>query len=272
MSNFMFLCIDVGNSRIKFAAFPAKAQPSTMPKSSLAIANDSPSWQSLDAWLANHAKSEQAIGCWMTSVDQAASDKLQQYLRQTHNISEVQTLSGQDFPLEIAVDQPELVGVDRLAAAYAGHLLTDPNRATIVVDYGSAITVDRVSATGQFEGGAILAGIDLASDALHRRTHALPQVHLTFDGPAPELPGKSTEQAIAAGLYWGAVGAVRELIGRLSHGLQSEPAVFVTGGAAEKLTLSLGSAAHYEPDLVLRGIALVASEHEKVSSSNRATQ
>jgi type III pantothenate kinase len=79
---------------------------------------------------------------------------------------------------------------------------------------------------------------------------------------APSPLGKSTEAAIQAGLFWGAVGAIRELIARLSAGLAHQPQVFVTGGAAQHVaeTLSQDWPVRHVPHLVLAGIAIVAAE------------
>ena len=262
----MFLSIDVGNQRIKLTLFVDPVNLNAVPLDTFAVSGEMSAWQSLDAWWSKTLPDllqGARLDCWMTSVEQTTSSNLLEHLQQTHAVEGVRTLAWQDFSLQIAFDKPEAVGVDRLAAACAAHRLAQSDHAAIVVDFGSAITVDRVSASGQFEGGAILAGSDLAAGALHRCTDALPRIEMTKYSNAPELPGKSTEEAIAAGLYWGSVGAVRELIERQSQHLDPSPTVFVTGGAAETLAPHLGKSTQYEPHLVARGIALAGSESDK---------
>src|SRR6185312_7996787 len=106
------------------------------------------------------------------------------------------------------------------------------DRAAIIVDLGTAITVDLLEAGGAFAGGAILPGIATSARALDERTDALPRVPLEFLDKPPVPLGKSTVSAIESGIYWGAIGAIRELIGQLAAPLKRAPDVFITGGAS----------------------------------------
>jgi type III pantothenate kinase len=254
----MILAIDVGNSRVKLGAFGDTPNAETLPDDTLALARDSSQWSPLDPWLSAVCKEPAKIFAWMCSVHRTTSGELLEHLRRQRHIDPVRALTWQDFPLRVSVSHPEHVGIDRLAAAYAAHCLADAKRAAIVVDFGSAITVDRVSASGEFEGGAILPGLNMAAAALHRSTDALPHIELNYDDATPNVLGKSTKAAITSGIYWGAVGAARELVSRLVEHGEPAPAVFSTGGAAQWLARSLAGAARFEPDLVLRGIALAA--------------
>jgi type III pantothenate kinase len=117
----------------------------------------------------------------------------------------LRALQWNDFSLRIAVEQPSRVGRDRLAAAVAAVTLKSADRPAVVVDAGSAVTVDLVAASGEFLGGAILPGWRAMSQALSAVTDALPAVsELPLDPPPPAL-GTSTERALASGLYWGTV-------------------------------------------------------------------
>lgn len=182
------------------------------------------------------------------------------------------------FPLETDVDHPERVGVDRLLNAVAANVVRPPGQPAIIVDSGTATTVDYVAADGRFCGGAILPGFDLCARALHEYTALLPLIEITevlCDDTPPEELGRNTRAAITSGLYWGHVGAVKELLQRLvAHGKWKasgqggvEPAeaqhqapllVLLTGGAARLLRPHLPDATRYEPHLALQGLALVA--------------
>ena len=131
----------------------------------------------------------------------------------------IHQISYRDLRMEIRVDEPARVGIDRLLAAVAANRLRTPDRAAIVVDLGTAITVDLVEADGAFAGGAILPGIGMAGRALADQTDALPHVMLAHSVAPPSPLGKSTKAAIEAGLYWGAVGAVGELVSQLTAAL-----------------------------------------------------
>ena len=119
--------------------------------------------------------------------------------------------------MPIRVDEPARVGIDRLLAAFAANRLRAPQKAAIVIDLGTAITVDLVEVDGGFAGGAILPGIGTAGSALADQTDALPHIQLSHSSGPPAPLGKSTAAAIEAGLYWGAVGAIEKLVSELSR-------------------------------------------------------
>jgi type III pantothenate kinase len=171
----------------------------------------------------------------------------------------VRNLSYNDVPLKLRVDEPTKVGIDRLLAALAADRLRNENNAAIVIDLGTAITVDLVEADGAFAGGAILPGIGMASRALSDQTDALPHVVLGEAEAPPSPVGKSTQTAIEAGLYWGTVGAVTQLVKQVSAELSNPPEVFITGGGAPVVVDSIRAKLQldYIPHLVLSGIALL---------------
>ncbi|MFA4947265.1 MAG: type III pantothenate kinase [Candidatus Krumholzibacteriia bacterium] len=154
-----------------------------------------------------------------------------------------------EFPFEILVDRPSKTGSDRLAAA-AG-VVAAGGREAIIVDAGTAITVDVLSRKG-FLGGAIFPGTGLLYRALHEGTAALPLV--TGRGRAADPPGRSTRDAIVAGVEGGATGAVKELVALSRRSVSKNAGLWVTGGGGAGLAKHLGKGARYEPDLVLRGL------------------
>ena len=150
-------------------------------------------------------------------------------------------LTHRDLPLTIDVDFPERVGVDRLAAAVAANVLRAPERAAIVVDSGTAITVDLVDAHGVFRGGAILPGVRLMSQSLHRQTDVLPEVTLRPGEPPPPACGRNTQAALESGLFWGLVGSVKELIAQLTREVEGPPQVLLSGGDGQLIAAVLGA-------------------------------
>jgi len=184
------------------------------------------------------------------------------------------------FPLTIDVDFPDKVGVDRLLGAIAANVIRHQNQPAVIISSGTATTVDYVNEHGHFCGGAILPGFDLCAKALNQYTALLPLIeidHVLEAGGTPDEIGRNTHTAITSGLYWGHVGAVRELLHRLSSVAQSgdrpqqsiaNPLVLLTGGAAPLLQPHLPGSVLSEPHLALQGLALVvarlmATEEEK---------
>src|SRR5207248_1220580 len=136
--------------------------------------------------------------------------------------------SHRQLPVETAVENPERVGLDRLLNAVAANSQRPRGSAALIVDVGSAVTVDWVDEAKAFRGGAIFPGIRLMAKSLHDYTAALPLVELQKRSPA--MPGTSTVAAIEAGVYWAVVGAIRAL----GHALTKDRRVpwvrFLTGG------------------------------------------
>ena len=131
----------------------------------------------------------------------------------------------------------------------------------MVVLCGSAITVERLGADGTWHGGAIGPGLFLSAKALFTQTAQLPLIDAT---PDPPPWGQSTIPALQAGVYWGVVGAIRELLTRQSLGLVPDPWVVFSGGDAEALCKSVGwKGAEVIPDRVLRGLAFLTHRHHE---------
>ena len=164
-------------------------------------------------------------------------------------------------PLPVRVDRPAEVGPDRLVNALAAARLH--GTPAIVVDIGTATTVDAVGADGAFLGGAIAAGPELSLAALASRTAKLPHVGLAG---TPRAIGRDTAEALRSGAVHGQVGAVRELIDRVRDELATlaqggRPVVLLTGGGS-RLPWAAGIAGVdvVDPDLTLRGLLVLAAE------------
>jgi type III pantothenate kinase len=271
------LAVDIGNSRTKVGRFdlgdftaagdPPKTLP--MPVRTVLIPASSRQTDSLPGEmkpdfggepLATLVDDLSGPARWFTSsVHRPSLDRLSRWIADRRRGDGVVTLDAGDFPLVLDVENPERVGIDRLAAATAADRLREPGEPAVIVDLGTAVTVDLLSADGIFRGGAILPGVAMSARALFEQTDQLPQSDMVrLDDPPPPPLGRDTAAAIRSGLYWGAVGAVGELVDRLGRTIEACPAVFLTGGAAPSIAEHFGSRGRYVPDMVLRGVALVA--------------
>jgi type III pantothenate kinase len=215
------IVVDVGNSRIKWGRCEGRHVVEMA-----ALPPDAPTaWQQqFERWNAALAP------CWCVSgVHPQRRDMLLAWLRE--RAMRVHVLdSCTQLPLEVQVKAREKVGIDRLLNAVAANTRRLPQIAAVIVDAGSAVTVDYVDTRGVFRGGAIFPGLRLMSQALHAYTAMLPVVEI--DGAEPP-PGTSTEQAIRVGVFHALVGGVRELICRYMK-VENPPGggwtVFLTGG------------------------------------------
>lgn len=160
---------------------------------------------------------------------------------------------GKDIPIPIPVltEYPEKVGADRLVNAIAAFERT--KNCTVVVDAGTAITIDGINNKGAFLGGIIAPGIDISSRALHNSTALLPEISIR---KPKYVIGKNTEEAINSGIYWGTVGMVSRLIGMICDEMECQPTVIATGGNADILAQEIPFIITVLPYLTLEGIRI----------------
>jgi type III pantothenate kinase len=244
------LVVDVGNSRIKWGLCQ-----NGMPHASLPP-DDPAAWQrQLDDW--------QLIGPqqWaICGVHPLRRDRLIEWARQRGDT--VWLLEGwRCLPLEVCLERPEWVGIDRLLDAVAakdrlGKAAADRGRPAVIVDAGSAVTVDWLDETGAFAGGTIFPGLRLMAKSLHDYTALLPLIDVRH--PAPPLPGPSTPAAMEAGMFWAVVGGIHALTNQMAAQASRAPVRFVTGGDAALLHPALGSDFILWPEMTLQGIRITA--------------
>jgi type III pantothenate kinase len=155
--------------------------------------------------------------------------------------------------MPIRYDNPREVGADRLVNAVAAY---DRVRdACVVVDFGTAITYDVVSAAGEYLGGIITPGAEISIDALYQRAAKLPKVELA---EPRALIGKSTVEAIRSGIVFGFAGQVDGIVRRLRDELGEDTTVLATGGLAHALVPAVRVVIDEVDDLLtLTGLRLI---------------
>jgi len=159
----------------------------------------------------------------------------------------------QDLPVSMPVllDRPERLGDDRLMNGVAAYHRAQG--AAIVVDFGTATTVEAISAKGEYLGGSIGPGFKLSAKALRESTALLPEI----EPASVESPlGRNTADAMVAGVYYSQVGMAREVIERLTAQLGGNPRIYATGGDAELIAENVPAIEEIVPELTLEGIAL----------------
>lgn len=157
--------------------------------------------------------------------------------------------------IQLKVDQPQAVGADRaLNAIGSQHLLPDVDK--IVISFGTATTVDHVGPDGSYRGGIIAPGVNLSLEALVQAAAMLPRIAIE----APETDsviGTTTEGQMLIGIYWGYVSMIEGLIARMKAEIGRPVNVIATGGLAPLFQQHKHLFDAVEPDLTLRGLALL---------------
>ena len=256
------IAVDIGNARTKVAVFSTRWPPpdptdtSALPQPDrlITIDNDSADWSALDDL---PRPAHWSIG----SVHRLTTTRLLGRLRERREDHSVTLLTVNDLPLSVDVEQPDRVGIDRLLGAVAGRRLREPDTPLVLVDVGTAVTIDYLTADGTFRGGLILPGLEMSARALHEFTDLLPPVETTYDRP-PAVIGRSTEEAMQVGIFWSAVGAIQAVVTRLAKEGEPPPKVLLTGGGSAAMVQALAEAgieAQRIGHLTLAGIALVES-------------
>ncbi len=248
----MLLCLDVGNSQILGGVYEGESLRCTFRKSTHPLATADELGVFFAAALrAKGIEPEKITRVALCSVVPAALHALQRACVEYHRTEPFVLQAGVKTGLKVLYRNPHEVGADRIANAIGG-TRRHPGRNLIIVDCGTATTLDVVTAAGEYLGGAILPGVGVSAAALAGHTAKLPHVQIV----RPESPlGRTTHESINSGLYHGHVGAIRHLIGVVTAEAfgGEKPVVIGTGGFAR-----LFEAEHLfgeiAPELVLEGL------------------
>lgn len=150
--------------------------------------------------------------------------------------------------------KPVTLGADRWAALIAARNIS--NKPVAIVDCGTAITVDALSADGTFEGGIIFPGLNLLRQSLITGTGNISR----YNDNATHFPACSTEDAVAAGTLHGMVGGIEAILEQYRLQLGEDMEVLITGGDAKLVMSHLKGSVISDPNLVLKGLALIAAD------------
>ncbi len=191
----------------------------------------------------------------ISSVVPPLTDVFERLCRRYFGVTPLVVGPGVRTGMRILYEHPKEVGADRICNAIA--VYEKYGGPAIVVDFGTATTFTAVSAEGDFMGGAIAPGIGISVDALTEHTAQLPRVELT---KPKTVIGRSTVTAMQAGIIYGFVGQVEEIVRRMRAELGGKPATVATGGWAELIVDECRCFDHLDPMLTLEGLRII---HER---------
>ena len=246
----MNLLVDIGNTRLKWML----SHPSGHPGQALGRAVNM-SYQLDLAW------GKLAPPQWVvvTSVAGAAAEQdLRQWVQRCWPAARVHFVvaAAAGWGVKNSYREPARLGSDRWAALIAARHLTQAP--VCVVDCGTAVTLDALNAAGEFVGGVILPGIALARQSLRLGVAGIAET----EGDDTSCFARATTDAVAAGTFYGLVGAVERIVTELGAGLGKDTQVLLTGGDGLRLMPYLQGRVAYPmrpvPDLVLQGLARIA--------------
>lgn len=265
----MNLCIDVGNTQMHGAVYDGDRFVTQFRKESSRSSRDEIGLF-LVSVLREHGVDPSVVE--RIGISCVVPDELHSLRNACRIYFELEPLfleAGVKTRLKIKTRNPLEVGADRIANAIAVAEMY-PEKNAVVVDFGTAITLDAVSAQREYLGGSICAGLGLAMEALGSKTAKLPFVEI--NAPKRAL-GRSTTEAIQSGLYFGYLGMIRNLVDRIrDEAFGDEQTLVIATGGFSQLYRDAGLFDEIVPDLVLRGVNAVLGwnpvEEEPVEASS----
>jgi type III pantothenate kinase len=249
----VILCIDVGNTNITLGIYQEEKLGARWRLAT--DHNRMPDEYGLQFvnLLAHAGLSSQSIqGICMASVVPSLSGKIIQACQDYLGHTPLNVDAGIKTGVRVRYDNPRAVGADRIVDAVAVNKFY--GGPACVVDFGTATTFDAISSTGDYLGGAIAPGMDIAAQALFQRAARLPHIELVSP---PAAIGRNTPNAIQSGLIFGYVGLVEGLVARFRKELGPTMKVIATGGLTDLISAHTNVIEIVAPWLTLDGLRIV---------------
>ena len=253
----MLLAIDVGNTNIVLGVFDGEDLVASWRLATLRERTVDELGLLVDGLFA-HSRVERVKvrGIIVASVVPPLTSTVHGMAQRYFGVETLTIEPGVEIGMPILYENPSEVGADRIVnsiAAYERFGLSN-QRPIIVVDFGTATTLDAISAKGEYLGGAICPGVQISADALFQRAARLPRIDVR---KPPRVVGRTTVGAMEAGLFYGHVGMVEGLVRRMDEELGGNAISVATGGLANLISPETPLIHHVDPDLTLHGLRIV---------------
>jgi type III pantothenate kinase len=256
----MLLAIDVGNSNIVMGVFDGTRLIQSWRLQTVRERTSDELGLLVDGLFAHSRIDRVKIrGVILGSVVPPLTGTVRQMVERYFGVAALIVEPGVNTGMPILYKNPAEVGADRIVNAVAayekyGKAPAGAGRPMIVVDFGTATTLDAVSAKGEYLGGAICPGVQISADALFQRAARLPRIDVRK--PA-SVVGQTTVGAMESGLFYGYVGMVEGLVRRMSDELGGHALCIATGGLADVIAPETSLIEHVDGDLTLDGLRIV---------------
>ncbi len=248
----MLLAVDIGNTNINVGSFVGKKLISQMHIDNKHLVNQKTVFPLTSTFLNENKE------ILVASVNPKIESIFYKYLGKKNRKKVLRVGREIKLSIPILVENPQKVGVDRLLNALAAYRRTKTS--TIIIDFGTAITIDVMSNKGEFMGGLILPGIRTSAYALKKQTALLPEVDIK---KPTGIIGKNVEDAIKAGVYFGTVGSVIHIIREVRKNYGGPQYAVATGGDAKTFRKDVPDIDKVIPRLTLEGIITAFKESLK---------
>ncbi len=250
----MLLAIDIGNTNITFGVYNAKPTLKYHWRIKTDHGRLADEYGIIMLGLMRHTKLvyNEIEGVIIASVVPPLTSVFVEMVKKYLEQDALVVAAGVKTGVRIRYDSPRDVGADRIVDAVAAYRLY--GGPTCIVDFGTATTFDAISEEGDYLGGAIAPGINIAAEALFSRTSKLPRVDLVRP---PKAIGTNTVQAIQSGLLFGYVGMVEGMVCRYRKELGCHMRVVGTGGLATIVAQETEIIEEVNPWLTLEGLRMI---------------
>lgn len=252
----MLLAIDVGNTNIVLGVFDKTTLVRSWRLQTLRDRTSDELGLLVDGLFAQGGLDRTRVGGIIVgSVVPPLTGTMQTMIERYFNLRALIVDPATNTGMPILYENPAEVGADRIVNAIAAcEQFGKKGRPLIVCDFGTATTLDAVSAAGEYLGGAICPGVTISADALFQRAARLPRIDVRK--PARVI-GRTTVGAMESGLFYGYVGMVEGLVTRMNAELGGSAICVATGGLAAVIAPETALIDHVDVDLTLQGLRMV---------------
>lgn len=248
----MVLTIDIGNTNIMFCSFKNNIKK----KEAIIPSKDIKFDLKLQVFFKKIFPVQNIKGIIVSSVVPKINNALAKFFYKIYKIYPILVKDViKKFKFKTLIKNKNEIGTDRVVnVIYANKLF---NSSILIIDFGTATTIDFINSESVYEGGIIAPGIDLSLENLSLFTAKLPLVKFK---KTKSVIGNSTKNAIRSGFFWGYISLVNGLINRIILEKKLEPKIILTGGNAKLLNNYISNVTYTDPYLTMKGLNFMFGE------------